>query len=80
MGFKAVKEGLYSKVEELANENEGKQAKSKSTLLCELPPEGLVQIEGGSSHVKWSNQDNPSQMCLAAWALVIKCSQVDSED
>lgn len=81
VGLKAVKEGLYSKIDKLANESEGKQAKGKSILLCELPPEDVAQIEGGVSHLKSSYQDNPSQMCLAACALVdFKCSQVDSED
>lgn len=39
MGFKAVKEGLYSKIDGLTNASEGKQADSKCILLCELPPE-----------------------------------------
>ena len=49
-----AKECLSSRIDELASKSEGKQVKSKSSLLpcllCELSPENEAQIQGISSN------------------------------
>lgn len=51
--------------------------------LCGPPPEGAVQVWGGSTphtHLKWSNQESSSQ-AFSVWVLAdSRCSQVDSND
>lgn len=70
----SAQECLSIRIDELARENEGKQAKRENFLLpCPfmwVAPEDVVQVWGGASHCKGSSQENPSQVSLAAWALV----------
>lgn len=65
----------------LPEKSEGKQAKRQGfLLLCRLSPENVAQIDSGSTTLEWSNQENPPQMCPAAWALVdSRCSQLDKQ-
>lgn len=88
-----VKDGFSLRVDELARENESKQAKSKSVLLCGLP-RGVAQILGGSSDLKrsrfmtdgfpclkLSSQENPSWVCPVVWVLVgSRCTWVDNQN
>lgn len=59
---------------ELAKQSEGKQAKSKTAffrdLLCKLQLEGVAPIQGVSSHLKCSSQENPLQVCPLALVLI----------
>lgn len=38
----------------------------RASFWCGLPSEGVTQIQGGSSHLKGSNQENPSQVGSAS--------------
>lgn len=45
------------------------------SFWCGLPSESVTQIQGGSSHLKGSNQENPSQMGSASgFSLTTKIS------
>lgn len=80
-----AKQCLSSRVNGLAPESEGKQAKSRPFLLPCLcmwaATKSVVRIPGGSSHLKWSDQDkNPSQRGPDAWIIVdSRCSQVTNQ-
>jgi hypothetical protein len=59
----AVKGYISNRIDEFASKCECKQAKSfllPCPFLCRLPPEGVAQIEGSSSYLKSSNQENTS--------------------
>lgn len=74
-----VKDCFSIRVDELANENDNKQAKSKVSFLCGLPRD-VAQILGGSSDLKrsrfmmdefsclkLSSQENSSWVCPVVW-------------